>query len=184
MSLRNLLVLGIMAELAIFFLSNLTYPAIEETFRYSARYSGRLSAVIFLITFFIYAKNTKAIEKNSNLQKSLKLFTFLHLIHLGFLATNVHLNNIQLETPKIIGGAFAYLLIVLAPFYLYRVNKGIQIFYFYYVSLVMILTYLARARGDFEGGEPSWFHYTALGVFIIASLYFAKHLVQKSKITS
>lgn len=92
------------------------------------------------------------------------------MIHFGFLATNVVLNNIPIVPVKLTGGALAYLMIVLAPLVLHKLKIGWQLVYFYYVSLVMFITYLARAKGDFEGGEPFWFHYLTPIVFALSGM--------------
>ena len=65
---------------------------------------------------------------------------------------------------KVIGGVLAYLMIVLAPLYLHKLKLSWQLVYFYYVSFVMLMTYVGRIQGDFEGAEPFWFHYFAIGI--------------------
>lgn len=166
-SLSKLLLLGVSAEITILLISYALHPEIGETFRHAARYSGRLSVLIFLFTFYQYASSFPApVEGNTQLRSWLTLFAVLHLIHFGFLATNVYLNAVPLEIPKLAGGALAYLMIVIAPFKLHQVKTKFQLVYFYYVSLVMILTYVARIKGDFEGAEPFWFHYFSISMLI------------------
>ncbi len=109
---------------------------------------------------------------NTRLRNWLLLFAVLHVIHFGFLATNVILNNIPIVPVKLTGGALAYLMIVLAPLVLHKLKLGWQLVYFYYVSLVMLITYVARAKGNFEGAEPFWFHYIMLGTFILCGVVF------------
>lgn len=172
-SLQKLLLLGVFLELLILLVCYLLHPEIEETFRYAARYSGRLSAVVFLYAFYTYAMAfPKPMSKNPQLRNLIRLFALLHVIHFGFLVANVYLNEIQLVPVKLIGGALAYLMIVLAPFKLHQLKTPLQLIYFYYVSIVMTITYVARAKGGFEGGEPFWFHYLALGVFVVCSIVF------------
>lgn len=174
---KLLLTMGVLTELAIFFISYITFDSIEETFRHAARYSGRLSLVIFLYAFYLFAtSHPKPIKNNPHLNHIIKLFAILHVIHFGFLATNVYLNNIPLEIPKLIGGALAYLMIVAAPFKLQSLKFNWQLVYFYYVGLVMALTYVARIKGDFEGAEPFWFHYVAVSTLVITFLVFGVFL--------
>ncbi|MEM9259749.1 MAG: hypothetical protein AAGA62_08885 [Bacteroidota bacterium] len=183
LSLKKLLLLGVAAEGIIFLTSYSLHPEINETFRYAARYSGRLSALVFLWTFYQYAFSfSTPLVDNRPLRNWLTLFAVLHLIHFGFLATNVYLNDIPLEAVKIAGGALAYLMIVLAPFGLHRLGTKFQLVYFYYVSLVMILTYVARAKGDFEGAEPFWFHYLAIVIFLGCCVAFGWRLWKASKV--
>jgi len=173
LSLRNLLFLGVSIEIIILLVSYLLHPEIEETFRYAARYSGRLSALVFLYTFYQYASSFPSpIKDNIELRNFIRLFALLHVIHWGFLATNVYLNSVPLETVKVIGGALAYLMIVVAPFKLHQLKTPFQLTYFYYVGLVMILTYVARIKGDFEGAEPYWLHYLAISTLMVCCLVF------------
>lgn len=173
LSLKKLLLLGVFAEVAIFLICYLIHPSFEETFRYAARYSGRLSFGVFLITFYHFAfAHPKPLKENTPLRNWLLLFAVVHVIHFGFLATNVILNHIPIVPIKLTGGALAYLMIVLAPLMLHKIKLGLQLVYFYYVSIVMIITYVARVNGDFEGAAPFWFHYLALGILVFSCLFF------------
>lgn len=179
--LRKLLFLGVLAEIAIFVVAYMLHPEMEEAFRYAARYSGRLSAGIFLVAFYLYTDAFPTpVRENIQLRNVITVFAVLHVIHWGFLATNVYLNAIPLEPPKLAGGALAYLMIIVAPFQLHKLNVKFQLGYFYYVSFVMIMTYVARVKGDFEGAEPFWFHYMMIAIFIAAGAFFGWQLAKKS----
>lgn len=181
-SLRNLLLLGILAEGLIFLICYLVHPEINEVFRHAARYSGRLSALVFIGSFYVFASSyPKVLRENPLLINLLTVFAVLHLIHFGFLASNVYLNEIPLVPEKLTGGALAYLMIVVAPFVLHRLKLGFQLVYFYYVSIVMIITYLARIRGDFEGAEPFWFHYLAMGALIMGCIAFGTMIYRSTR---
>lgn len=181
LSLRTLLLLGIAAEIAIFLVAYMVQPSIEEGFRYAARYSGRLSAFVFLSAFYLFTKaHPTPLKDSPRVRDNIILFAVLHLIHFGFLATNVYLNDIPLVPTKLIGGGLAYLMIVVAPFALHNLKLPVQLVYFYYVTLVMTITYLARIKGDFEGAEPSWFHGLMIGVFLLAAISFGWWLRKKS----
>jgi hypothetical protein len=172
-SLKNLVLLGVFAEIAVFAVCYLLQPSLEETFRHAARYSGRLSAFVFLFTFYLFAfEYPKPVKENAQLRNWLLVFAVVHVIHFGFLATNVILNDIPIVPVKLTGGALAYLMIVIAPLILHKLKLGLQLVYFYYVTLVMFVTYLARAKGDFEGAEPFWFHYLMLAVFMVSGIGF------------
>jgi hypothetical protein len=180
-SFKKLLILGIVAELIIFLISYFLHSEIEETFRYAARYSGRVSLAVFIYSFYLFAFSyPKPFVETIQLQNFIKLFATLHVIHFCFLATNVYLNSIELVPVKVLGGFIAYLMIIIAPFRLYNVSFFKQLIYFYYVSLVMILTYLARVKGDFEGAEPFWFHYFSLIVLILCCVVFGWMLYKSS----
>ena len=171
-SLQKLLLFGVTVELLILLASYLIHPEIEYTFRYAARYSGRLSAFVFLYAFYLFTKRPKDLGSNRRARNFITLFAVVHVIHFGFIALSVYLNAIPLETIKVIGGALAYSMIVIAPFKLHLLKFSHQLIYFYYVSLVMILTYVARIKGDFPGAEPFWFHYVMLTVLFASCIVF------------
>lgn len=177
--LGQLLVLGILIEVVILLYSNLITENTPELFKYAARYSGRFSLFVFLIAFYFYT-----FSKKLQLTNFIKLFALVHLIHFGFLATNIYLNEITLEVPKLIGGALAYIMIVIAPFKLDTLSTKWQLVYFYYVSFVMIMTYIARIKGDFEGAEPFWFHYAVLITIILCCIGFGLRLYKRKKTQS
>jgi hypothetical protein len=176
------LILGLVAELIILIVSIFLYPYIEDAFKYAARYSGRLSLVIFLLAFYLYAFSyPKPLKENIQLQHTIKLFAILHVIHFVFLAINVYLNAIELVPIKLLGGCAAYLMIIVAPFKLHKLSFIKQLVYFYYVSLVMLLTYVSRIKGDFEGAAPFWFHYVALAVLVSCCVLFGWVLYTSKK---
>lgn len=181
-SLQKLLLLGILAEVIIFLISYYIDSSMEVIFRYAARYSGRLSAVTFLIVFYLFATSfPSSLLKNKPLKNGLILFAVLHLIHFYFLATNVYLNEIPLVPVKLAGGALAYLMIVAAPFFLHKLKPKFQLVYFYYVSIVMIMTYVARVKGDFQGAKPFWLHYAMIVVFVICCILFGIWMIKQSR---
>jgi len=53
-NLKNLLIIGLFFELIIFGISYLIVDNWGDTFRLSARYSGRLSSVIYLTCFYFF----------------------------------------------------------------------------------------------------------------------------------
>lgn len=177
LSLSKLLLIGVLAEVLIFSTCFVIHPELEETFRYAARYSGRLSAIVFLLSFYAYVMAfPKQLRENEAVRNLVVLFAVVHVIHFGFLGMNVYLNEIALVPVKLLGGALAYLMIVLAPFILHKLKTVVQLIYFYYVALVMTITYVARAKGDFEGAQPYWLHYVMLGVFVISMATFGLRL--------
>ena len=171
---------GVLAEVAIWFVSYFSHDTLEGMFRLSAVLSGRLSAIIFLIAFYLFATSQQAeLKDNKPARQFINLFALVHIIHFGFLAGNVYLNSVELEIPRIAGGALAYLMIVAAPLYLHNLGRKFQLVYFYYVSFVMIMTYINRAQGEFQGSEPSWFHYVMIAVFLACCAVFGWQLRRK-----
>ena len=172
-SYRQLLFAGIFLETIIFFIFFYSEQDLGDVFRYSARYSGRLSLIIYLYCFY---KFYRAFLKSDNLKRVKDLvfiFGVLHVIHFGFLALSVYLNNLPIIPVKITGGALAYLMIIIYPFIIEKIKKPIyHLIYFYYVGIVMLMTYVARIKGDFEGAEPEIFHKIAFVFLILVFLKF------------
>jgi len=172
-SYRQLLFAGIFLETIIFFIFFYSEQDLGDVFRYSARYSGRLSLIIYLYCFY---KFYRAFLNSDNLKRVKDLvfiFGVLHVIHFGFLALSVHLNNLPIIPVKITGGALAYLMIIIYPFIIEKIKKHIyHLIYFYYVGIVMLMTYVARIKGDFEGAEPEIFHKIAFVFLILVFLKF------------
>ena len=172
-SYRQLLFAGIFLETIIFFIFFYSKQDLGDVFRYSARYSGRLSLIIYLYCFY---KFYRAFLNSDNLKRVKDLvfiFGVLNVIHFGFLALSVYLNNLPIIPFKITGGALAYLMIIIYPFIIEKIKKHIyHLIYFYYVGIVMLMTYVARIKGDFEGAEPEIFHKIAFVFLILVFLKF------------
>jgi hypothetical protein len=172
--------LGVLLEIALFLYFYNVKPDINEVFRYAARYSGRLSLGIYLLCFFLFRSaflNNKSLKIT---QKALGVFAVMHVIHFLFLAYSIYLNQAPIVPTRLAGGFIAYLMIVIYPFIIEKINrKAIHLTYFYYVGFVMILTYISRVKGQFIGAEPEIFHFTALGVLIFILLIFGTQMVLK-----
>ena len=157
-SYRQLLFAGIFLETIIFFIFFYSEQDLGDVFRYSARYSGRLSLIIYLYCFY---KFYRAFLNSDNLKRVKDLvfiFGVLHVIHFGFLALSVYLNNLPIIPVKITGGALAYLMIIIYPFIIEKIKKHIyHLIYFYYVGIVMLMTYVARIKEILKGQNQKFF---------------------------
>ena len=158
-------VLGVLIEISLFIFLYSFEPEINEVFRYAARYSGRLSLVMYLLCFFLFKE---ASLKNKSLEitkKALGIFAIMHVIHFIFLAFSMYLNEVPIIPTRMAGGFIAYLMIVVYPFYINKINRKVyHLIYFYYVGFVMLMTYISRIRGQFVGANPEIFHFIAMGV--------------------
>lgn len=161
---------GISVELLLFAFLFLSKDSLGEVFRLSARYTGRISFGVYIIMFFYFIKEK---ANGLDLQKTYSwgmVFCVLHFIHFIFLSLNVYINQVPLVPYKLTGGFLAYLAILVYPFYLTKINRLlIHLIYFYYVGIVMAMTFLARIRGEFVGSPRSLFHY--FGILIVALFF-------------
>lgn len=172
--------LGIISQLILILILMSLLTDVNEIFRYAARFSGRFSFSLYLISLLSFLK---FYTKNHTIvftKKVLGIFSLIHLIHFCFLATSIYLNSIPIILYRLAGGFIAYMMIIIYPFYIEKVkNKILHFIYFYYVGLIMIMTYIARIRGKFKGAEPEMFHYLAITFLIITLIVFSYKIYTK-----
>ena len=177
---KKIISLGVFAELLIFLIFFLSINYISETFRYSARYSGRLSLIVYLYCFYVFSREFER-NKYNKTKKVVLLFSVLHLIHFIYLAFSVWLNELPIIPYKLLGGFIAYILIIIYPFLIDKIKKTIyHIVYFYYVGIVMAVTYLARIKGEFVGAPTELFHYFGFSIVILIFILFGYKIFKTS----
>ena len=177
---KKIISLGVFVELLIFFNFFLSVDDISETFRYSARYSGRLSLIVYLYCFYVFSKEFEG-NKYNKTKKVVLLFSVLHLIHFIYLAFSVWLNELPIIPYKLLGGFIAYVLIIIYPLLIDKIKKTIyHIIYFYYVGIVMAVTYLARIKGEFVGAPTELFHYFGFTIVILIFILFGYKIFKTS----
>jgi hypothetical protein len=178
--LKKIISFGVFVELLIFLIFFLSIDDISETFRYSARYSGRLSLIVYLYCFYVFSKEFEG-NKYNKTKKVVLLFSVLHLIHFIYLAFSVWLNELPIIPYKLLGGFIAYILIIIYPFLIDKIKKTIyHIVYFYYVGIVMAVTYLARIKGEFVGAPTELFHYFGFTIVILIFILFGYKIFKTS----
>ena len=183
--LKKLIFLGVIIELLLFVFMFLLNDSLGQVFRLSARYSGRISFSLYTIMFYHFIDEK---SKGKSLQNTYwwgVVFCVLHLIHFGFLSGSVFINEQPIIPYKLVGGFLAYLAIVIYPFFMRKIKRlSIHLFYFYYVGIVMAMTFLARIRGEFEGAPESPFHYFGILIITLFFLHSIKIFFNSKKITS
>ena len=177
---KKIISLGVFVELLIFLIFFLSVDDISETFRYSARYSGRLSLIVYLYCFYVFSREFER-NKYNKTKKVVLLFSVLHLIHFIYLAFSVWLNELPIIPYKLLGGFIAYILIIIYPLLIDKIKKTIyHIIYFYYVGIVMAVTYLARIKGEFIGAPTELFHYFGFTIVILIFILFGYKIFKTS----
>lgn len=173
LSYKKYLIFGVLLELLILLYFYLIMDNYGDIFRYVARYSGRLSLIIYLFCFYQYVCSFERLKNIQNTKTAVSIFCILHLIHFVFLVLSLYFNELPLIPFKVAGGFLAYIFIIIYPLIINKISKSIyHIIYFYYVGIVMLMTYVARIKGEFIGAEPELFHYVALILLLIAFLFF------------
>ena len=172
--------LGIISQLILILVLMSLLTDVNEIFRYAARFSGRFSFSLYLISLLSFLK---FYTKNHTIvftKKVLGVFSLIHLIHFCFLATSIYLNSIPIIPYRLAGGFIAYLMIIIYPLYINKINNKILHFiYFYYVGFIMVMTYISRIKGQFKGAEPEMFHYLAITFLIITLIVFSYKIYSK-----
>ena len=177
---KKIISFGVFVELLIFLIFFLSVDDISETFRYSARYSGRLSLIVYLYCFYVFSREFER-NKYNKTKKVVLLFSILHFIHFIYLAFSVWLNELPIIPYKLLGGFIAYVLIIIYPFLIDKIKKTIyHIVYFYYVGIVMAVTYLARIKGEFVGAPTELFHYFGFTIVILIFILFGYKIFKTS----
>ena len=137
-SFNKLLLTGVLIELIIFLNFYLLNDNIGDIFRYSARYSGRVSLIIYLYCFHLFYQSIMVNDSLKRLKELVYIFGVLHLIHFYFLALSVYLNDLPIIPIKVTGGALAYLMIILYPFVINKIKKKSYHLIYFYLSLIHI----------------------------------------------
>ncbi|MDC1012289.1 hypothetical protein OAQ04_03535 [Flavobacteriaceae bacterium] len=169
--------LGVVSQAILFLLIFYFIEDWNEIFRLSARFSGRFSLTFYLLSFYFF---TTEFKRNSNYpitKKVMGVFSIVHIIHFIFLTTSIYLNAIPIVITRLVGGILAYLMIVIYPFYINKIQlHWVSLVYFYYVGIVMIMTYVSRVQGAFVGASPEVFHFVALVLLFLFLLVFGLKL--------
>ena len=175
--------LGVLLEVLLLLILLRIEPDINEVFRFPALYSGRLSLGIYLLCFFLFRAASLKNKSVEITKKALGVFAIMHLIHFFFLAYSIYLNQVLILPTRLAGGFIAYLMIVIYPFLIEKINrKAYHLIYFYYVGFMMIMTYISRIRGQFVGADPEVFHYITLGLLLVSLLFFGTQLALKNNV--
>ena len=99
-----------------------------------------------------------------------------------YLSLSVFLNDLPIVPYKLLGGFIAYLLIIIYPLIIDKISNSIfHIIYFYYVGIVMAMTYIARIKGEFIGAPTELFHYVGLSLVLLSFIIYGYKLFKIKK---
>ena len=162
--------LGLVIQASMWVWGDLHQEGPEQAIRYAARYSGRFSFLAFLTSVTLLTLWAGDPKKWKRAFIASLFFAWVHLLHFGYLATNLAWNAIEPEVFKAIGGALAYLTLLVHPRVLMKRGwrHGFHAWYVYFVGLVMALTFLARIKGEFPGAPASPVHGCGIVAVVLA----------------
>ncbi len=151
MTFRQALFVLIVVQAAIIPLAIMHHGYAMETMQAIARYSGRLSLVIFSIIFLSRKEGFNAKQWLS--ENYFLIFAIAHGIHLAELLSYQYLSGGTLNPLRASGGFLAYVFIFIMPWIQTRWRDGelsltsftrIEWFYLGYIWFIFFLTYLPR----------------------------------------
>lgn len=164
------LMLGLLLQATAGVMGFLHDEGMVEAMRYAARYSGRISFLAYLMSILVFTRWLAGrVDRTTAVHMSF-LFAWLHLLHFGYLATNLSMSAITPEPVKVAGGALAYGMIMTHPLWVRRLRPrhGWHVVHYLFVGLVMMLTFVARLKGEFPGAAPSSIHGVGIAVCLVA----------------
>lgn len=179
-------------EVLIFVYSGWVTEDITMQYRLAARYSARTSHTIVLVALIMMSRyGLTVIFSEENKRKwfynLLALFSLNHIIHFYFLATNFRVNQMELLSPRTLGGGTVYVFIIIMPFLIYNsrtLTKAQYIgilAYFSAVLFVILKTFSDRITMPLPNSTPLWFYYMWIGLFSILILFNIKTVITDFK---
>lgn len=188
--LLRLLPYGYCLEVFILIMSYLeSYGDTTAFFQVAARLSGRVSLLFFLI-YAIYTTVYPSVKEDIELKVKTSLskdFAIIHVIHWMFLAVAVTLSGFEIVFIRVIGGALAYLMIILMPlvyekriltkYPLSKLENG----YIIYVWFIFFMTYLPRILGKVPTATGTLPSYIALMILTIGFMVWRVVLMQRDR---
>lgn len=188
--LLRLLPYGYCLEVFILIMSYLeSYGDTTAFFQVAARLSGRVSLLFFLI-YAIYTTVYPSVKEDIELKVKTSLskdFAIIHVIHWMFLAVAVTLSGFEIVFIRIIGGALAYLMIILMPLvyekrlFADRPLPMLENGYIIYVWFIFFMTYLPRILGKVPTATGTLPSYIALMVLTIGFMVWRVILMQRDR---
>jgi hypothetical protein len=148
---------GAFLSLSAVALSVVVFGATVEGAQGAARWSARVSFVLFALAFTGPAGNAlfpgPGSRRIAEQEWPLTLaFVGSHLVHLVALAVYVSLTGHELDPVRLAGGALGYALLLLVLF-----RPATRAWAFYYLWFIFFMTYLPRVRGALPGaGGAPW----------------------------
>lgn len=168
------LMLGLLLQATAGAMGFLHDEGMVEAMRYAARYSGRISFFAYLMSMLVFTCWLAGRVDRTTVVHTAFLFAWLHLLHFGYLATNISMSAITPKPVKVAGGALAYGMILTHPLWVRRLRPrhGWHVVHYLYVGLVMMLTFVARLKGEFPGSDPSLVHGVGIALCLLAIVAF------------
>ena len=179
-------------ELAILFIAKQLAPTPDIVFQLAARYSARTS--FYLIAIIILWTGISGLRQIYASESSRKTFLFLiigllfnHLIHFVYLAMNYYANDMSLLQTGSIFGAMGYLLLAMAPVYLWNKSmltlglyRAIHGFLFILLA-IFAQTYVGRLFGTQAFASPRLFFIINLILIVLLAGLNIRRILLESK---
>lgn len=159
-------------EVLIFFTPWIFFSTPVEAWQAIARFSGRLSLLVFAIIFVLQgSRHAQHLPDRPYL-----VFAIIHGIHLVELLVYVGLSQRDLIPIRLAGGFVAYLIIFVMPWIEHQFKKdkittgAMTIFEnvsLYYVWFIFLMAYIPRVLGKLPDAGGSFIEHVTLLIFVI-----------------
>jgi hypothetical protein len=177
MNSRRAIEITVLLEFIIIIIALVWHGITLEALQTATRFSGRLSLGIFS---FIFLFDNKPEKLHPFLSPQFYLvFAVAHSIHLLELLWYNGFSDNRLISMRVMGGAIAYLLILLMPLVQYFFNKhkiqtgkfeALKTFYLYYIWLAFFMTYLPRVIGTHSNAGGEYWEFIMLFSWVLIML--------------
>ncbi len=180
MSIKKSILIVVVAELLVIVPAVNNYGLTIEGLQATARFSGRLSLLIFTFIFFLLPfsreKLTRILSSNPFL-----VFSVAHGIHLIELVSYVYLSRADLIPIRLVGGFLAYVFIFLMPvIHVYYESGKItqnrfsiaENVYAYYVWFIFFMSYLPRVQGKLPNAGGRYWEFVVLLIWVCLLMVF------------
>jgi hypothetical protein len=169
-STRTALLWLVLIELFILLLSYILYGLSLETWQAIARFSGRLSLIVFSMIFILQGSSSSHYLP----ARPYFVFAVVHGIHLIELLIYIALSNNELIPIRLAGGFVAYLIVFVMPWIEHQYLNGkisnatMRLFEnvsLYYIWFIFLMAYIPRIMGKLPNAGGSFTEHLTLFIF-------------------
>ncbi len=149
------------------------------TFQLAARYSARLSFLLYLIaTAYTMSFGLRTIFDKPNWKGLFGTFVIgfgiNHLIHFGYLFTYHSLSGLEVFSTNNLAGALGYITLVMGAYFSITLKKCTGFFYWafsagsLFIAVIFVVTYMRRLSKEYPLATSEWLIKVLLTLAIIS----------------
>jgi hypothetical protein len=185
---KTSVVVVLLLEVGVVVLALLNYGWEIEGLQAIARYSGRLSLMIFSLIFLLHQQPGDLLTRILS-GKYFLIFAVAHGVHLIELLAYVYFSNTVLIPYRLAGGMLAYSFIFAMPWIANKHERNLisdrnfhrlSLVYLYYVWFIFVMTYVPRVMGTLPNVGGSYTEFVVLlgWVFLLLGIKLSRLLIR------